>query len=110
MRFGDVLRDLLKYEGISQKQLAEDLNIAPSTIGNYIRNIREPDFSTLKAFADYFQVSTDYLLDHAQVRVNKTLSRQEQNLLYLYQSLTPEQQKIYLEQGKVFLQHNKKLP
>jgi len=63
MKFGDILRDLLEQHDITQKQLAKDLNIAPSTLGNYIQNLREPDFELLKKVAAYFQVSTDYLLD-----------------------------------------------
>ena len=55
MKFGDILRELLEENELTQKQLAQDLNIAPSTLGNYIRNIREPDFETLKIFATYFQ-------------------------------------------------------
>ena len=34
MGFGDVLRELLESKNITQKQLAEDLNIGVTTIGN----------------------------------------------------------------------------
>ena len=61
MRFGETLRELLAEEGITQKQMAADLNIAASTLGNYIQNSREPDHETLKRIADYFDVSMDYL-------------------------------------------------
>ena len=64
MEYGEVLREILEERGISQKKMAEDLNMAVSTLGNYIRDNREPDFKTLKRMADYFQVSVDYLLDH----------------------------------------------
>lgn len=57
MRFGDKLRMLIEEQGIAQKQLAQDLNIAPSTMGNYIQNTREPDFETVKLFAGYFNVT-----------------------------------------------------
>ena len=45
MRFGDILRELLEERELTQKQLAADLHLASSTLGNYIRNIREPDYS-----------------------------------------------------------------
>ena len=48
MKFGDILRELLEEKELSQKQLAEDLNISASAVGNYVRNNREPDFETLK--------------------------------------------------------------
>ncbi len=46
MMFGDNLRRLLDERGITQKKMAEDLNIAASTLGNYVRGLREPDFNT----------------------------------------------------------------
>ncbi|MGN1082888.1 MAG: helix-turn-helix domain-containing protein [Candidatus Avispirillum sp.] len=99
MGFGDVLRELLESKNITQKQLAEDLNIGVTTIGNYVRGLREPDFATLKALARYFNVSTDYLLN---LHTDKTETHAEDELLHIYRSLTPEQQRIYLEQGKAF--------
>ena len=62
MKFGDVLRELLEEQNLSQKQLAAELNISASALGNYIRNNREPDFEILKRIARYFCVSTDFLL------------------------------------------------
>lgn len=100
MSFGSILRELLVDNGLTQKQLASDLNIAPSTLGNYIQNSREPDFQTLKALADYFQVSVDYLLDH---RYGNARTAMEDELLNIFRALTPEQQKIYLMQGKAFV-------
>ena len=48
MNFGDVLRSLLEERNITQKKLAIDLNIAPSTIGGYVQNSSEPDFETFR--------------------------------------------------------------
>ena len=48
MSFGEKLRILLEEHTMTQKQLAKELNIAPSTVGSYIQNTREPDFDTLK--------------------------------------------------------------
>ena len=91
MSFGDNLRTLIEERDITQKELARQLNIAPSTLGSYVQNVREPDFSTLKLLADYFDVSIDYLIDHYQ---KKTDTRQEQELLRVFRSLTDEQQYI----------------
>lgn len=105
MKFGDILRSLINDRNITQKQLAFDLNIAPSTLGNYIQDSREPDFQTLKDIANYFNVTVDYLIDN---RSPYTKSRNEEELLRIYRSLSPEQQDLYLEQGKVFLKINAK--
>lgn len=105
MSFGDILRKLLNDRGITQKQLAMSLNIAASTLGNYIQDSREPDFETLKRLADFFDVSVDYLLGHRSKKAN---SFTEDELLHIFRSLTPEQQEIYIEQGKVMIKLNHK--
>jgi len=106
MMFGDILRNLLEERNLSQKQLSAELNVAASTLGNYIRNLREPDYETLKRLAAYFDVSTDYLLDYCHSPAGNRL---ENELLRVFRALTVEQQELYIEQGKVFLiQNNKK--
>lgn len=54
---------LRKQKHISQIKAAMELNIAQNTLSQYETGIREPDLSTLKNLADYFNVSVDYLLE-----------------------------------------------
>ena len=56
------LKDLRKELGISQLKLALDLNMNQNTISRYENMEREADYETLIRFADYFDVSVDYLL------------------------------------------------
>ena len=105
MTLGEILRDLLEERGITQKELAKSLNIGSSTLSNYIQNTREPDYAILKDFADYFGVSTDYLLDH---RSSQVASRQEDVLLHIYRALDAEEQGLFLEMGRVFVAYKRK--
>lgn len=66
--FGDRLKLLRTEKEITQKELAEMLNVSPSTVGMYERNQRDPDTATLSFLADYFEVSVDYLLDRTSYR------------------------------------------
>lgn len=59
--FGKILRELRKNEKLTQTQLAKKLGLAFSTISMYERGDREPDFETMEAIADYFNVSMDFL-------------------------------------------------
>ena len=106
MKFGDILRELLDDRDITQKQLATELNIAPTTLGNYFRNDREPDFDTLKLLAKYFNVSTDYLLDY---RAGKTATHLEDDLLQIFRSMKLEQQEMYVEQGRAVVHLNQRI-
>ena len=60
------LRELRKRRKISQLKLAMDLNMNQNTISRYETGEREADYKTLIAFADYFQVSIDYLLERTE--------------------------------------------
>lgn len=98
--FCEILRSLADDKNITQKQIANDLNMPVSTVGGYFQGISEPDFATLKMFAIYFGVSTDFLLD---CRSGKAAVHKEDELLNIFRNMTEQQQKIYIEQGKVFL-------
>lgn len=99
MNFGDILRKLIEEFDLTQKEVAKDLNIAPSTLGGYVQNASEPDFDTLKELALYFDVTTDYLLGF---HVQKENGISEIEILRVFRSLTAYQQEVYLEQGKAF--------
>ena len=105
MNLGTTLRKLLEQHNISQKDLARDLFITPSTLGNYIQNTREPDYQTLIKIADYFHVTIDFLLEHD---VDSHLTQEEILLINTFRSLTDDQKEFYLEQGKIFINQNNK--
>lgn len=56
------LADLRQSFNLNQKEFAERMGLNPSTIANYESGKREPDYELLVKFADFFGVSTDYLL------------------------------------------------
>jgi transcriptional regulator with XRE-family HTH domain len=106
MKFGNILRELLEERSLTQKDLAAALNMAPSTLGNYIRNEREADYETLRVFARYFGVSIDYLLDHPQKGV---LCFEESELLHSYRSLTPGHKELLIDFSKMLLKRSSQI-
>ena len=60
------LKELRKKKNISQLKLAMDLNMNQNTISRYENLEREADYETLVKFADYFDVSLDYLLGRTE--------------------------------------------
>ncbi len=68
MSFGNRLRQLREDRGLSQLDLSKHLNIANSTLSLYEAGKREPDYDTLQRLADYFDVSTDYLLGRSEYK------------------------------------------
>ena len=104
MTFNEILRNLIEDADLTQKKIAKDLGIAPSTLGGYVQGTSEPDFETLKSLAKYFDVSTDYFLD---IHSPKTKSHEEDELLRIYNSLDGNNKKLYIELGKTILKTSK---
>ncbi len=57
-----ILRELRLQKGLNQKELGKKIGISASTVGMYEQGRREPDHSILLKLAEFFGVSTDYLL------------------------------------------------
>ena len=56
------LNELRRSKGESQQDIADFLGVSRVTYTRYENGSREPDFDTISKFANYFGVSTDYLL------------------------------------------------
>ena len=70
--FGDRLRKLRTERNLHQSELGEILELSPSAIGSYERNLREPSYFHLRKIADLFSVSVDYLLCRTEERLTVT--------------------------------------
>lgn len=60
--FAENLRQLRKDKNLTQLQLAEYFGYSHVAVVKWENGTREPDFATLIKLADYFEVTTDYLL------------------------------------------------
>lgn len=94
------LKELRTEFNISQQQLANVIGVSQQSINKYENHNVEPDIETLKAMADYFNVSIDYLVGYEKETKD---SENSAELLRIFNLMTNEQQKIYLEQGKAFI-------
>lgn len=67
-KFNDVLKGLREERRISQRELAEKLNISNSAIGMYESGKRQPNYEALENIADFFNVDMNYLLGKTPIR------------------------------------------
>lgn len=58
----DRMRTLRMEHEISQEKLAEELDIARTTVSHLENGNREPSLYVLMAYAEYFSVSVDWIL------------------------------------------------
>ena len=68
MEFGKLLANLRKEKGVLQKEVATYLNMTVATVSNYEKGVHLPDLNTLIMLADFFDVSTDYLLQRTDYK------------------------------------------
>lgn len=81
------LKVLRKNEGLTQKELAQKLNIATNTYGGYELGTSEPTIETLIKLADYYNVSVDYLIGRDFNNEVGYLSVDDKNFVKMYLSL-----------------------
>lgn len=105
MSFGRKLKGLIEERNITQKELATQLNISPSTISSYVQNTREPDFETLRKIACYFETTIDYLISESE---NKENSFMQDELLRVFHTMSEPQRELFVEQGKAIVKIQKK--
>ncbi|WP_312199581.1 helix-turn-helix domain-containing protein [Anaerospora hongkongensis] len=77
------LAELRSARGLTQQQLADLTGLTRGRLNNYEQGTREPDLVTLQSLADFFQVTTDFLLgrtDTAGDFTAETMSKIDQAL------------------------------
>ena len=100
MKFGETLRMLMEEHSITPKQLVKVLRISIVMLTNYTHCILEPDYETLKRIAAFFEVRIDDLLDYRGA-LNKSEHQMEDELIQIFSDMTPKQQRLFLEHGKI---------
>lgn len=68
---GNNIKELRKSKRMTQKDLAEVMNVSQQTIGAWETERAVPGADTLNELADYFNVTTDYLLGRPEEKKEK---------------------------------------
>jgi transcriptional regulator with XRE-family HTH domain len=84
--YGQNIAALRIQKGLSQRQLAADLNISSGALGMYETEKREPDIKAMQKIADYFGVDIFYI-------VTGKLAAENDPLLERIRSLSQESRK-----------------
>lgn len=79
---GKRLRELREENHLLQKDIAKYLNITTSAYGYYEQGKRNPDIETIKNLADFFNVSTDYLLGRTDKKREYNMDLDENKTKY----------------------------
>ena len=99
---GSQLRSLLEQDGITQKQLADALNISTTTLNGYIK--------TVIRLASYFNTTTDYIYGISTLReiASSPYSAEERHLVNIFRGIPEDKRPLYIETGRTFSNFGKK--
>jgi transcriptional regulator with XRE-family HTH domain len=89
---GKRIRSLRKQKGLLLIDLAVKLNVLKSSISQWENNKRVPDVTRIKEIAEFFNVSTDYIIGLTDVEYNPK-DKQLQDILKIYESMNSEKKK-----------------
>lgn len=78
-------------QGLTQEKLANILGVTQQAVGRWEKGLNKPDNDILVKLADYYHVSTDYILGRKSTSDNKPSPVKQ--MLDLYHTLTPEKKK-----------------
>lgn len=97
---GDTLKRLRTKKGLTSEELCSKIGIKGGSYRNYERNDRKPDYDALVKLADFYGVTTDYLLGRPTAQpptdalerlfTEKSFSALEEELLRKYMELPHE--------------------
>ena len=62
----NTIKELRKSKKLSQKQLADILNVHQTAVSQWEQNRTMPDIEMVKTLAEFFGVSTDYILGNTK--------------------------------------------
>ena len=109
------LQQLRKAKGLTQEEIASILDVKLSTYQKYERDAISPPYDTLIKIADFYDVTTDYLLgrEPAQPEPNpfeniKLTKEQEEEANKNYKMLTPKDKAIVASIIQAFVAAHKK--
>ncbi|WP_312813810.1 helix-turn-helix transcriptional regulator [Sedimentibacter sp.] len=77
---GKIIRKLRIEKGITQNELSNYLGLTPKMISFYELGERFPPYDIINKLADYFNVSTDYLLGRSDIKNPEKLLSDYSNL------------------------------
>ena len=109
MGFSKRLKLLRKNADVTQDELAQYLQVSRSTIAGYETKNRQPDYDKLYMIAQFFHVSTDYLISGSDIRpvevstVDSSMNERmlKYHLLTIYATLSLKSKQDLLEYARL---------
>lgn len=80
---GNTIKELRIAHGMNQVEFAKKLSVTKQTISNWENNNIQPSIDMLIKIADYFNVSTDYLLNRSKDKMLNVSELSDEELAHI---------------------------
>lgn len=98
------LRELRIKKGLSQSAVARAMGISRQSYSFYENNQRDPDTAMVKDLADFFEVSTDYLLGRDEPDNKRLLNNPDiMEIAALYEKLPENKKELVLSMARAMV-------
>ncbi len=84
--FAERLKSLRKEQNLTQQKIAEKLNISRGSYAQWEAQRTQPSSKSLETLADFFNVSTDYLLGNSNIKDQKQFDEDLEKSLDTFKS------------------------
>lgn len=109
--FANNLKKQMELKGASRKDLSEALGISYFTITAWVNGTKYPRMDKVEMLANYFGIQKSDLIEDQQEKDTPDeikLTEGEKLLLDLFRQIPEDQQKVFLEMGRVYANSLKK--
>ncbi len=93
--FTEKFAELIKENHLTKAEVAAETGIPLQTICNWLSRGSQPSADRVAKLADYFEVSTDYLLGRSNelgiIETDANLSQDEEELLILFRKMAEKE-------------------
>lgn len=101
--FGELLSELRQDRRMTQDELAKILFVSTGTISNYENNVHYPDIPKLIHLANYFDVTTDYLLGLSSCNLSPQIMEQRMGSGKTWSQVIADMQALSADRQKALL-------
>ena len=103
------LKYYIEKSGKDRQELAEIWGFPYSTVTEWVNGRKYPRINRIEIMADYFGIlKSDLIEDKANTPDKLKLTEGEELLLNLFRQIPEDQQKVFLEMGRVYANSLKK--
>lgn len=109
---GEIIKKLRRERNITQEQLGNAIGVSKMAISYFEKGKKAPGRETLEKIADYFNITTDYLLGRSDdpeltEYESKVVTEEGNNIIKLIETLPKEERQKAWEQLEMYVNYIK---